>query len=323
MNRRSLATILITGMLAGCVGPRDTAAPGKDAGIAAQPWVPPVHRQRMGFGIKEWFWMPIEQHEPLPGDARLLADDPTGDRRSRCMAIFSAFADYVRPGCTSGEIARLLGPAPWMDEAEISRVGGGGGGWPILPGFDETMFSVRLFPKDEAWGDMWEIYVILSRPAAPEDPCCPDVEPRAFLRGAVTDNRVQIREFMLCHPFGVLKTFPRGWIGMLHSPAEYLSASTLLDMHYGYLYLHIPDNEEWPESQWPPEARVSTNRYSKITRVSHVGQEQFEQDLQQGKMLFQEKHGGAQFYATERILDGSGDRTSTGKTLVLERKAYP
>ena len=209
MNLYALGTILSAGILAGCAEPQGTATSVKCVGIASQPRLPPVQRER-GVTLGEWFWMPIEQHEPSPLGRQTnveLAGDSKQDRRSRCMAIFSVFADHVRPGCTSGEIARLLGPAPWMEEADVSGFGGGAGGWPILPGFDETMFIVRLFPNDEAWGDVWGIYVILSRPESPDDPCCPDVEPREFLRGAVTDSSIQIREFMLCHPAGVFTTF--------------------------------------------------------------------------------------------------------------------
>jgi hypothetical protein len=323
MNRRTLGTLLIAGMLVGCAGPRETGTGGRNAGIAPRPQASPPERERGSFAGEEWFWLPVGQHQPTFGDIRpylQIADDPKQDRRSRCLAIFSAFADHVRPGCTSREFARLLGAAPWIDDAAISRGTSGSGWWPIFAGEGESIFDLRLFPKDEAWGDYWGIYIVLSHPASPEDPCCPDVEPLPFLRGAVSDDSVQIREFVLCYPSGVFKTFAPGWIGVLYDPTTYLTTSTLLDAHYGHLYLHIPDNEAWPESDWLPDDQVCTNRYSRITQVSHVSQEQYDQDLQHGRMLFQESHGGARFYATERVVDAGGDSSDT---VLLERKVYP
>ena len=102
----------------------------------------------------------------------------------------------------------------------------------------------------------------------------------------------------------------------------YLNLSTLLDEHFGYLYLHVPDNEEWPDSQWLPDDRVATNRYSRITRVSHVSQEQYEQDLHQGKVLFHEKHGASEYYATERAAEAENIQRPVS-SIVLERKAHP
>jgi hypothetical protein len=197
----------------------------------------------------------------------------------------------------------VLGRATWLEAAAVSSGIAGSGWWPIFPGDDESVFNIRLFPQDEAWGDIWEICVIVSRPASPEDPCCPEVEPRTFLRGEVSDDSVRIQEFVLCYPWGLFKTFTPGKIGVLSYP-EYDTAE-MLDLHYGYLYLHIPDNEEWPEprhephQQWAPDARIPIGRYSKISRVTRADRAQYELDAREARVLFEKPHGG-KLYITPR-----------------------
>jgi hypothetical protein len=91
----------------------------------------------------------------------------------------------------------------------------------------------------------------------------------------------------------------------------------------GFRYLGLPADEEYPQTAFQLDKRVLANKYYRVSRLSHVTKDQYDHDAASGRMQFRERHGEAEFYATE--FNGDFDQQSGVRAWVtiLERKVYP
>src|SRR5437899_2970506 len=91
----------------------------------------------------------------------------------------------------------------------------------------------------------------------------------------------------------------------------------------GFRYLGIPPEEEYPQTAFQLDKGVPRNKYYRVSRVSHVTKDQYERDLGRGRMRFRERHGEAEFYATEFSGDYELQPGVRAWVTILQRKVYP
>jgi hypothetical protein len=128
---------------------------------------------------------------------RAIADDATFDRRRRARAIFSLFANYLRPPQVAAGIGGVLGHPAWLASARLDGVYALGGLIPVELTAADTVFCMRLFPNEKGWSE-WVIYFRLSG-----GPHRPVSDAEAFLSGSVSrSNAGSMQEFALCFPPG-------------------------------------------------------------------------------------------------------------------------
>jgi hypothetical protein len=124
-----------------------------------------------------------------------LASDPGAGQADRARAVLSLFAQYDRPGCTSGEFARVLNNTNWLRDCRLQKLYGGAGWLPIDVTFGDTVFLLALFPSPSDKGaSPWWIYFRLSGKLQESDA-------EAFLRGDdQAETPTRMIEFALCFP---------------------------------------------------------------------------------------------------------------------------
>ena len=131
----------------------------------------------------------------VPADKlRATAEDKQFDRAVRAKAVFSLFANYLRPPKDGRSIAAVVGAAPWLAESRLDGIHGVGGLIPLETIFDGTPFVLALFPNKQGVSD-WTVYLRLSG----ADMSAADA--KAFLSGNVTKGADStLIEFSLCFP---------------------------------------------------------------------------------------------------------------------------
>ncbi len=91
----------------------------------------------------------------------------------------------------------------------------------------------------------------------------------------------------------------------------------------GFLYLGIPVDDEYPSTAFQLDKRVPAYKYYRVTRLSHVTKDDYERDLASGRMQFRERHGGAEYYATEFSGDFEQQPGVRAWVTILQREVYP
>ena len=131
----------------------------------------------------------------VPADKlRATAEDKQADRTVRAKAVFSLFANYLRPPKDGRSIAAVLGAAPWLAESRLDGIHGVGGLVPLETIFDGTPFVLALFPNKQGVSD-WTIVFRLSGAEMPV------AGARALLSGTGTKGADStLIEFSLCFP---------------------------------------------------------------------------------------------------------------------------
>jgi hypothetical protein len=89
-----------------------------------------------------------------------------------------------------------------------------------------------------------------------------------------------------------------------------------------FRYLGIPADEEYPHTRFQLDSGVP-HKYWRVSRLSHVSESEYQQDLERGKILFAETHGGTQYYATEFTGDFEQQDGVRAWVTILQRKAHP
>jgi hypothetical protein len=126
-------------------------------------------------------------------DLRKVADDRRADRAARAAAVFSLFANHLRPPRGAAAAGEVLGDAKWLDDAKFHRVLVVAGLVPVeFPG-KGPVYCLYVFPMEDGWSD-WVIYLRLSGDWKEDDL-------RAFLRGGKgLKGEPELVEFALCYP---------------------------------------------------------------------------------------------------------------------------
>jgi hypothetical protein len=90
-----------------------------------------------------------------------------------------------------------------------------------------------------------------------------------------------------------------------------------------WLYLGIPVDEEYPDTQFHLDHYVPQDKYWRVSRVRHVSRDEYERDVAAGHVLFRDDLAGAVFYSTELRSDFLRHGDMRYLVTTLERKAYP
>jgi hypothetical protein len=124
-----------------------------------------------------------------------VANDPAKNQEDRARAIFVLFARFVRPGCSSAEIHRVLTNVSWLRDADVYAVRYFAGWGPIMGSLDDTIFEVRPFPGAfDLRPSQWCVAFSLSGDLREGDAM-------AFLKGDPSvASPIRMREFALCYP---------------------------------------------------------------------------------------------------------------------------
>jgi hypothetical protein len=135
--------------------------------------------------------------EAAPADLNRAANDVSVSREKRAEAIFSLFANHVKPPQGAAAVARVLKGEKWLNEAKLRGVYLLGGVIPVEWTSEDTVFCLLLFPDKEGWSD-WVVYFRLSGGSGRTED-----EAHAFLRGDKDlKGTPKLVEFALCFPEG-------------------------------------------------------------------------------------------------------------------------
>ena len=209
MSRLITSFSLIVTLLAGCASPRKTGRAEFD---------------------REWFWMPVSQYDALfrehvpdaPQFAQsmaVIASDSNNKRDTRCSSVFALFENFIRSGCDAKNMAHTLGEATWFHGADLRRAGGVGGQLPIYNGGeDEDVFWLSVLPDEQGQSD-WHIFFTLSRPSKH---VVDDEDAQRFIRGTLPNEKIRLREFVLCYPDGTMRRFTKQKVWLLWNETEML-----------------------------------------------------------------------------------------------------
>jgi hypothetical protein len=123
-----------------------------------------------------------------------VADDASLARETRAEAIFSLFANNVKPPGGAVAMSEIFRCNNWLSDTNLEGVYIVTGWVPIDWTFSDTAFCLRLFPDKEGLSQ-WTIYFSLS------GSCRTAEEARAFLRRAQDlKGNPRLKEFALCFP---------------------------------------------------------------------------------------------------------------------------
>jgi len=129
-----------------------------------------------------------------------LANEKKASRADRARAVFSLFANYIRPGDSAVEIRRVLVDTRWLQESTVEGVYDIAGWVPADFTADDTVFSIHLLHVGtDKERSPWFIYFRLSGRHSYE-------RERDGLRFFQSDTTLpgnpKIIEFALCFPEG-------------------------------------------------------------------------------------------------------------------------
>ncbi len=84
-------------------------------------------------------------------------------QKHRRWAVWELFHRHVKPGITLADLARILDNPTWLADESISVVTVLGGRIPVKWTFEDTVFSLLIFPDipDDTY-DSWGIYLRVS-----------------------------------------------------------------------------------------------------------------------------------------------------------------
>lgn len=185
MKRICIPLLFLIGSLLGCATDRDA-----ERGVTQRTF------------DAEFFWRSKSTFAGnTPAEALCqVANDPTLDRRLRCVAIARLFASFVKPGFTSEQMRHAIPDKRWLSACSVYPCGAAGGGsLPIYNRRDCSPFILRLFPDATGWSD-WVIIFNLPEPDAPLHGARSSEEALAFFSGTHPDKRLKLVEFVIEYP---------------------------------------------------------------------------------------------------------------------------
>ncbi len=144
-------------------------------------------------------------------DAEQVPDD-------RCLAVFSLFKDFIKPGSTPREIQAVLTDARWLNQADLRGIYILAGWIPVRTHHRGTEFVIEVLPKIKPSTGRppncgYHIYVALSGVESEESAY-------AILTGQPTDDaQAVLDEFALCYPDGRIEVYTESGVDEI-------------DMHY-------------------------------------------------------------------------------------------
>src|SRR5262249_38305267 len=100
-------------------------------------------------------------NEVALAELQRIANDDTAAREKRSEAIFSLFANNVKPPRSAEKVANTLRSEKWLIDANLYGVYILAGMIPVEWTFEDTVFCLHLFPDKKGWSD-WVIYFRLS-----------------------------------------------------------------------------------------------------------------------------------------------------------------
>jgi hypothetical protein len=128
------------------------------------------------------------------------ANDPARTTGERALAVFSLFRGFVKPGSLARDIREIVTDPRWLDHTRIYGVYVLAGWVPVNFDFEDTAFSLHLFPEGEK-PVAWCVYITLSGAAQR-----PEKSAMEILRGQRQwDTNTRLVEFALCHPGGLIE----------------------------------------------------------------------------------------------------------------------
>ncbi len=141
-----------------------------------------------------WSDRTILPHGESVESLNAMANTAAAGRAKRARAIFTLFADHIRPGASTTEVHRALANTTWLKETNLYGVRVLGGWVPVEMALGDTVFCIHLFPVEmnKQWSP-WVIYFRLSGQLRDEDA-------KAILRGESVANDTRLVEFALCYP---------------------------------------------------------------------------------------------------------------------------
>jgi hypothetical protein len=134
------------------------------------------------------------------------ANDAEETPDERCLAIFSLFKDFIKPGSTPREIQAVLTDTRWLEPKNLRGFYILLGWIPVQTHQSGTAFVIEVLPKVKPSTGRppmcgYHIYVALSGVHS-------DESAYATLTGQPThDTQVILDEFALCYPDGRIEVF--------------------------------------------------------------------------------------------------------------------
>jgi RNA polymerase sigma factor (sigma-70 family) len=171
------------------------------------------YRTKHPEGIEPLIRFLMERHETPPEKLRQLADDTTADRKKRVEAVFSLFANHLRPPKDAAAVHEILGEANWLKDAKLYAIHALGGQIPLEWRQGDSVFVLHLFADRDGHSDQ-VIYFELSGGTGRTAE-----EGLAFLRGGKgLKGDPKLVEFTLCFGDGRFERFSDK--GTLVAPGE-------------------------------------------------------------------------------------------------------
>jgi hypothetical protein len=154
--------------------------------------------QRSDQPAKPMAWHPGEScllSEATPAMITEMANNTSLPLTERAKAVFTLFANHVRPGMTSTQVAAVLPNPRWLDESTIAGVYNLSGWVPVEFNMKDTVYFLNLFPALQEEGKApWSICFRLSG-----GPTQPESIAQQFIRGELASYEPQLLEFALCY----------------------------------------------------------------------------------------------------------------------------
>jgi hypothetical protein len=127
-------------------------------------------------------------------DLNAIANCASRGRAERAKAVFTLFANYIKPGARASDVHKVLRDTRWVKQASVERINNLGGWVPVdSDNGDESLFRICLFPDKDGSSD-WEIYLYVSSNSLDGEYCS------RFLRGEKLTGDPKIGQFALCFP---------------------------------------------------------------------------------------------------------------------------
>lgn len=122
------------------------------------------------------------------------ANDSIKPQAERASAVFTLFAQHIRPGSSVDAVRRVFTDTTWLREIHLAGVRELAGKVPVEYSLEDTVFCMHLFPAEaeEQWSP-WVVYFRLSGQQRDEDGL-------AFLKGEHLAGNPKLLEFALCIP---------------------------------------------------------------------------------------------------------------------------
>jgi hypothetical protein len=79
-----------------------------------------------------------------------LANDPQYSNAGRSVFIYELFRRCVHPGMALDELARVVGPAIWVEDENVIEVKGGSGTFPVRVSRGDRLYLIRVLPDEAA-----------------------------------------------------------------------------------------------------------------------------------------------------------------------------